>query len=271
MVGVGEVTGKLPEVFDRLSILAQRRYNFRKTLVSALVYPAIVGALSFTVVSVLLGFVVPRFRELFLGLNAELPTSTRILLACSDGFVTYWPVLLAITAGLGVAGFVMIRNEPCRRRAGTAMLNMPFVGVLLARLIFATILQVWAAMLQSRVPLLDALEKSKDAVRNAAFLELIDNVQAAVSSGGRVGETLAGSPFVDPMLAAAITTGEDNGHLAEAVEFSSVCADDDNTQLITTLTRIAEPVFIALLGLMVGTVAMSLFLPMFDIAGAARH
>lgn len=234
MVAAGETTGTLPKVFDQLSDLAYRRYQVRNTIVGAMIYPALVCVLSVFVIGLLLGFVVPRFRTLFLDLNAELPATTWFMLDCSQLFTTYWPVLLAA-----------------------------------AGLIFASVLRVWAALLQSRVPLLEALRQSKGAIRNRTFLAMIEKVEEATASGGHVGRTLAASPLVDPMLASAITTGEENGRLAEAVDFASTCADEDNAQLIGTVTRIVEPALIALLGLSVGLVAMALFLPIFDLATLA--
>ena len=269
MVAAGEMTGTLPKVFDRLSDLAYRRYQVRNTIVGAMIYPALVCVLSVFVIGLLLGFVVPRFRTLFLDLNAELPATTWFMLDCSLLFTTYWPVLLAAAVGLTISACLLSRNERFRAKAGVAILKVPLLGRLTARLIFASVLRVWAALLQSRVPLLEALQQSKGAIRNRAFLEVIEKVEEATSSGGHVGRTLAASPLVDPMLASAITTGEENGRLAEAVDFASTCADEDNAQLIGTVTRIVEPALIALLGLIVGLVAMALFLPIFDLATLA--
>ncbi len=268
MVAAGEATASLPKSFDRLNELAVRQHQMQKKVIGALLYPAILTLLCIAVAGVVLGFVVPRFTELFHNLNSPLPTVTRILFAVSDGALDYWPVGVGGLVATVIGVVLTFKVQQIRRRLDTLILKAPVVGRIASRLIFARVLRVWAAMLRCHVPLLEAIQHSKSALTNTVFIGLVRDVEEAVAGGGSVGRALAESGLVEPVVASAIRTGEENGRLPEAVEFVSAWMDDDNSQLVTGLMRAAEPALLTVMGLFVGLVAMSLFIPLFDLATA---
>lgn len=268
MVSAGEATATLPEAFDRLNDLTVRQQKVRKTVIGALLYPGILSLLCIGVAGVVIGFVVPRFTELFKNLDSPLPPVTRALFGMSEQAQHYWPMgaglLVVLLAGLAIT----LRVQSLRRRFDALLLRLPVIGRVVSRLIFARVLRVWAAMLRSHVPLLETIQHSKSALTHVVFVGLIRDVEEAVAGGGSIGRTLAESGLVEPVVASAIRTGEENGRLSEAVEFVSKWMDDDNTQLVAALTRLAEPALLTVMGLFVGLVAMSLFIPLFDLATA---
>lgn len=268
MVAAGEATASLPETFDRLNELSVRRQQTRKTITAALLYPAILSLLCVGVAGVVVGFVVPRFADLFKNLNSPLPPVTQFLFALSELALDYWPVgagaLIALVAGLTIT----LRVQSLRLWFDELLLKVPVIGRIASRLIFARVLRIWAAMLRCHVPLLETIQYSRSALTSAVFIGLVHDVEESVTSGGSIGRTLAESQFVEPVIASAIRTGEENGRLSEAVDFASRWVDDNNVQLISGLTRIAEPALLTVMGLFVGLVAMSLFIPLFDLATA---
>jgi type II secretory pathway component PulF len=266
MVAAGEATGTLSEAFARLAELAQQQQQVHRQLVGALIYPVVLLVLTSGLAGVLFGFVIPRFRQLFQSLDMTLPFTTQIMFGISDKLRVYWPVGLGTLIGLGVAGYVVFRSRHVREQLDGLLLRAPLAGRLMARIIMGRVLRVWAAMLRSHVPLLETIEHSKAAVTNTVLLRLVEQVHESVSSGGRVGRVLGDSPLVEPVVASAISTGEENGRLGEAVEFVSRWMDDDNSQLISRAARLAEPALLALMGLIVAAAAMALFIPLFDIA-----
>lgn len=269
MVAAGEATASLADVFGRLCQLAQSQLRTRKLITAALTYPAVLCVLLIGVISILLFFVVPRFNTLFTSLGSTLPATTEMLFNLSGFLMVYWPhVLGALLAG--VIGLVVLARLPgTRARLDEIMLGLPVVGRVASRLILARVLRVWAAMLRCHVPLLDAIHKSRSAVGNAAFMELIEQVEEAVSSGRRMGEALSNARLADPIIVSAVRTGEENGRLAEAIDFVSNWLEEDNTSVIQNVTRMAEPALLAVMGVVVGIVAMGLFLPLFEMATAA--
>jgi len=269
MVATGEATATLPQVFGRLAALAQQQEQARKQVLGALLYPAILSVLMLGVIVVLLLFVVPRFRTLFLSLRSPLPVTTELLFAASEFATRYGLYVLGLLAAGVTVGVLALRMPATRAWLDDLQLRLPLLGPLVRRLLFARILRVWAAMLRSHVPVLDALQQSRAAVRNAACLRALAQVEEAVTSGGRLGPSLASTRLADAVIVAALRTGEENGRLAEATEFVSGWLDEDNAATIHQLTRLAEPLLLALMGVVVGFVAMSLFVPLFDLASAA--
>jgi type IV pilus assembly protein PilC len=269
MVAAGESTAALPQAFNRLSELAQRQQQTRKLVIGAMMYPMILSILLVSAIGVLLGFVVPRFRDLFTNLRSKLPASTEIMFKISDGLRSGWPFVLGGLVLVGVAVPILLRLPQARREVDRFLLRLPVVGQFVRRLLLARVLRVWSATLGCHVPLLDAIRQSRDVVRNVVLQGLIGAVEESVSSGGRVGRALGDSNLVSPVVVSAITTGEENGRLAESVDFVSRWMDEDNAQAIQHLTRLVEPLMLAVMGLVVGLVAMSLFVPLFDLATAA--
>ena len=269
MIAAGEATATLPQVFGRLSALAQQRLQTQRMVTGALIYPCVLCLLLIGVVSLLLFFVVPRFSGLFAGLNRPMPALTQLLFFLSDWIRHGWPYVLGALV-FAVAWLVIAFRTPAVRTGlDQACLQLPVVGPLLVKLTFARIVRVWAAMLRCHVPLLETIRQSRDAVRNAAFLRLIEQVEEAVSSGGRMAQAIGATKLADPIIVSAIRTGEENGRLAEAVDFVSDWLDEDNTVAVQHVTRLAEPLLLAVMGFVVGGVAMALFIPLFDMATAA--
>jgi general secretion pathway protein F len=268
MVAAGEATGGLTDAFARLSDMAIRQQRVRKTVISAMLYPSILIFMCANVIGVLVGFVVPRFHDLFVNLRAELPFTTRLMFSISNWAGAYWPVILGAIVALGAALWWAARRPESRRKFDELLLRLPVVGRIVGRLMVARVLRVWAAMLRSHVPLLETIRQSQTAVTSPILLEALGAIENSVAGGGRVGRTLAHTRLVEPVIASAITTGEENGRLSESVDFVAAWLDDDNAQLISTVTRIIEPALLAVMGLIVGAVAMSLFLPLFDLATA---
>ena len=269
MIAAGEATGSLPEVFGRLCHLAHQQQQTRKMVLGALIYPAVLCVLLTAVVAILLLFVVPRFKLLFTSLNSTLPATTELLFQLSQGLRHGWPYVLGGVL-VGITLIVLAWRMPATRAwLDELVVRIPVVGKLVSRLILARVVRVWAAMLRCHVPLLEAIRQSRRAVTNVAFLRMVDEVQESVSSGRRMGDAISATGLADPVIASAILTGEENGRLAEAADFVSSWLDEDNAALVQQVTRMAEPILLAVMGLVVGFVAMGLFVPLFDMATAA--
>lgn len=268
IIAAGEASGTLPDAFARLAHLVDRQQRVRKAVIGALLYPALLAVMCLGVVNVMLFFVMPRFSSLFEMLKRPLPATTQIMFFISDGLREYWPWGLGALLLPIIALVVLLKNDALRARLDPLLTRLPIIGHLVSRLLLARVLRIWAAMLRCHVPLLETIEQSQNTVGNRAFRRMVSDVHDEIAAGGRIGAVLARSNMVDPVITSAIDTGEQNGKLAEAVDFVSNWLDSDNEQLINTATRVAEPLLLALMGVFVGAVAMSLFLPLFDMATA---
>ena len=269
MVAAGEATASLPMTFGRLCELAQQQQKVRRMVRGALMYPTILSILLVAVVAVLIFFVAPRFKMLFVNLDSGLPAMTGALFAISETLRSAWPFVLGGFGAAVVGTVLLLRRRQTRDRLAELVLRLPLVGPMTSRLIFARVVRIWAAMLHCHVPLLDAIRQSRNAVSNPSFLDLIDHVEETVAGGGRVGHALSSTGLADPIVVSALRTGEENGRLTEATDFVSDWMDEDNATTVQNLTRLAEPTLLAVMGVIVGLVAIALFLPLFDMATAA--
>ena len=170
-----------------------------------------------------------------------------------------WPVPAAVARADGQ------RVVACRRRAKYMLIELERGGLLI-HLGMSGSLRIWSAMLRCNVGLLETITQSRNASGSQVFRQVLDDLEESVESGEHIGAALARSKHIDPIIASAVMTGEQNGRLSDAVEFVTDWLEEDNRQMLTNLTRIAEPALLAVMGLGVGCVSATLFMPLFDMA-----
>jgi type IV pilus assembly protein PilC len=144
------------------------------------------------------------------------------------------------------------------------------MGRLMSKLIQGQVFRTMGLLLESRVGVLDALDLTRGATSNAQFQALFDDVEQAVTSGGQLASAFEHSGVIEPYICQAVRTGEDSGNLGGAITFCADILDETNTEVINALTKLIEPVILIGMGLVVGTVAISLFMPLFDLTSAVN-
>ncbi|MGE0482012.1 MAG: type II secretion system F family protein [Phycisphaerae bacterium] len=269
IVAAGESTGTLGDSFQRIAGLLDSRERLRKRIISALAYPALLLVMAVSVVLTITLFVLPRFQQLFDMLETPTPALTQFMLGASAWLTTWWaPAIGAPLLGAGALWF-WTRSPAGRDALGRLVLRVPLIGRAVSGVLLARLLLTWAALLRSRVPVLDAIRQTRDSVANVVFAKLVADVETAIVEGRSLSSVLRQSGYVPAPVVATIATGEDNGKLGESMEFVAGWLDEENDGLIRALTRLLEPVILIVMGLVVGGVCIALFLPLFDIATAA--
>lgn len=270
IVAAGEASATMPEMFARLASIVGKRRLMRSKVLGAMAYPALLSSLSMTIIGVLLFFVMPRFGEMFKTLGVDLPTSTSVLLALGQSVKSNW---LAAVMGpvAAVTGMVfLVRSRTGRQWISDASIHVPILGRLVGGLIQGETFRVLGMLIEARVGVLDAIELVQGVTRNRKYREMYHGMETEVTSGGSISRALEASGLVGPGLIQAIRTGEDSGQLGSAATFVADVLDEDNTELLGTLTKLIEPLILVGMGLVVGTVAVSLFMPMFDMTSALK-
>ncbi len=269
IVGAGEATGTLADSFLRLGSVLETRRRLRRRVVAALTYPCVLLLLATGVVVAMTLFVLPRFADLFAMLDAELPAITRLLLAASGQLKTRWPRGFGLPLGAVIGAGARARTPGGRRLLGRVALRVPLLGHAVAGAILSHLLLVWAALLRSHVSVLEAIRQTRELSSNAVFQDLIARVEQAVTEGRSISGVLKQSSVVPPPVVSAIAIGEESGRLGESMEFVGSWTEEENDSRIAALTRVLEPAILILMGLVVGTVCVAMFLPLFEIATAA--
>jgi len=270
IVAAGEASGSLTEMFERLSEICWKRRAMHKKILGALVYPALLIAMCFSILLVLLLFVLPRFGAMFVQLGVETPTTTRVLLKAGEFVQGYWPACLG-AAILGIVALVTtVMQERGRQWLSDIQTGIPLLGRLQSNLIQGQVFRTMGMLLESRVGVIDALELVRGSTRNRKFQRMFDRIDEAVTSGGRLSSAFEESRVVDPYICQAIHTGEDSGNLGGAITFCADNLDETNEELVKVITRLIEPIILIGMGIVVGGVAISLFMPLFDMTSAIR-
>lgn len=268
VVAAGEASATLPEMFERLSLIVGKRRALRNQILGALAYPVLLIMMSVHIVMALLLFVIPRFSDMFTQLAVDPPASTRFLMWVSGLLSSYWPLMLAIVllSGFGLAA--LISSERGRQWICDKQLSVPVLGNLRSKLIQASIFRTMGMLLESGVGVLDAFELARVSTANSRFQKLFADLEESVTSGGTMANSFEESRMIEPYICQAIRTGEESGNLGGSLTYAADLLDETNAELIGVTMKLIEPIILIVLGFVVGGVAISLFLPMFDMTAA---
>ena len=270
IVHVGENTGKLDEAFRQLSFYLEREQETRKQIKSATRYPMFVVVAIVIAMVVMNIVVIPIFANMFSSLGAELPLMTRVLLASSHFFVSYWPHMLV---ALILAGYLLMRylqTAKGRYRWDRIKLRIPVVGSIFERSLLGRFCRSFSMMLVAGVPLTAALNLVADAVNNTFMAERIIGMRKNIEKGEGLSRVAASSKLFTPLVLQMINVGEETGRvdelLSEAADFYEREVDFD----LKSLTAKIEPLLIVLVAGMVLILALGIFTPMWDMMGAIQ-
>ncbi len=265
MVKAGESSGMLDEILDRLAEYLEKTNTLQKKVQGALVYPAVVSGMAFTITFLLLWKVVPVFRTIFEGFGAELPMPTMVLLSISDFLQKY---IFALIIGLIVAVFLLgryLNTDKGRRRFDELLLKLPIFGILFKKVAISKFTRTLSTLIKSGVPILAALEIVGKASGNKVVEQSIDNVRANVREGENIAEPLARSKIFPSMVTRMVSVGEQSGELEKMLSKIADFYDEQVDASVNALTSIIEPLIIAFLGIVIGSIVICMFLPIFKL------
>jgi type IV pilus assembly protein PilC len=260
-----ELTGNLDSVLNQLATYMARDLDARSKFKGAMIYPGIVMGMSVVVVIVLAVFVLPRFKVFFSSLNAKLPLVTRMLLSITGFFESYWWVL-AVVIGALVASFItMRRTKEGQAKLDQIILKIPVVGDLVQTAIIERVCRVLASMIETGVPLPEAMSVAADCANNAVYRKGIDHIREQMMEGKGLAEPLSETGLFPGAAHQMFRVGEETGTLNQQME---VAADFYYRELdikITKFTALFEPAIIIFVGVIVGFVAVALVAAMYGI------
>ena len=265
LVAAGETSGKLTVILERLADLTRKQLQTRNTIVGALVYPSVLLAVALGVCLLMLTIVMPRFADLFSTLDLPLPPTTQALMFLSNILVGYWWALLIAVVSIGVGLKFWITSEAGKQTIFTAMLNLPMVGKVTRSFATARIARLLGVLLDSHLPLLEVLDLIREGTGNIHYSRLIDNAKEAVTRGEPISSAFGESDLITPAVVEALRSGESSGKVAPSLLTMSDLMDEENEVLIKSLTGVLEPIILLGMGILVGFMALSIFLPLFDL------
>jgi type IV pilus assembly protein PilC len=267
----GERTGELETVIQRFVRYQQLLGEARSKVVSALVYPAVLVALSCILIGVMTIWVVPKFTEFFDALDAQLPLITRMTLAFS-GFVTSkWPILLAAAAGIWIFFTNWRRSEAGRLAIDRLKLQLPILGDIFERLAFSEFSRSLSTLLAGGMPMVVSLESAVGAVGNAFIRKRLEPLVGAVKEGSSLHEALTETEIVPDITVDMVKVGESTGALDEMLTHASDFLDQEVDTRMQRLLSLLEPVMLVFMGTIVALLLVSVYLPLFSLLGEVRQ
>ncbi|MCK5269452.1 MAG: type II secretion system F family protein, partial [Sedimentisphaerales bacterium] len=211
MISAGETSGNLSEILNRLADLSRQADRLKSKLISAMIYPALLTLISLAVMMILIFFVLPRFVTVFEELNVKLPATTKALLSVSSFAREYTLLAAGLLSAVIVSIVFALRSKSGKRFRTRTLLKIPIAGPLSSALINARIFRLMGLLIESSVPLLDALELTRTATVNYLYTDLIGRMHTSVLNGCTMNEVMLTSKLIPPSIAQMVQTGEENG------------------------------------------------------------
>jgi type II secretory pathway component PulF len=271
MVRAGEQSGALVDVLRRLATHYERFAEVQAKFVAAMIYPAIVTCVGIGICIFFMTFMLPRFREIFKGINVELPASTRALISVSEFFGAYWWLLL-----LGVVAAVAVfkryqSTEAGRRAIDGWKLTAPVLGKIFKLSMFGQFSRTLATLLQNGVPVLTALKITEQVIPNTVLKEAIAKTREEVTDGKTIAEPLARSRIFPQLMVDLLKIGEETGDVPGALQNVAETYENELTIALRVMTNLIEPVMIIVMALGVGFLLLSVLQAMFRITSSINR
>ena len=269
MVRAGELGGILDDVLNRLATFLEKDFNLKKKVKSAMTYPAVILVMAVLIVLFLVVFIMPTFVELFNGMHMKLPVPTKILIAFTNGARN--PYVVIPTIVIAIVAFILFNRytstQVGRRQYDAFKLKLPVFGMLIRKVAISRFCRTLGTLLQSGVPIMQALEIVGKASGNEVVAETVNKVRESVREGESIAVPLQLSGLFPPLVTQMVAVGEETGNLDGMLSKISDFYDTEVEYMLASLTSLLEPLLILFMGFIVGFIVISVFLPLYQIIG----
>jgi type IV pilus assembly protein PilC len=266
LVEAGEAGGILEALLDRLAIYQEKTLAIKAKIKSALMYPIAVMVVAFVVVTVIMIFVIPTFEEVFKSFGGELPAPTLVVIAMSKFFVRWWWALFSFIGG-GMYFFFESwkRSEKLQMTMDRLLLKIPVFGDLINKSVVARWTRTLATMFAAGVPLVEALDSVGGAAGNAVYQKATEQIQRDVSTGSALTTSMTTTGVFPTMVLQMAAIGEESGSLDHMLSKAAEFYEDEVDEMVKGLSSLMEPFIIVILGVIIGGIVVSMYLPIFKL------
>jgi type IV pilus assembly protein PilC len=265
MVSAGEEGGVLNNILNRIALFIDKANKLKKKVKGAMIYPSTIIAVAVIVVAILLIYVIPVFAELYGSMGKALPAPTQITINISNWFRAYFFYLVLALAGLFVALSMYYKTENGRLTIDGFLLRLPVLGDLLRKVAVARFSQNMSILLTSGVPILDGLAITSKTAGNKVVERAIMAARVSISQGKTVAEPLMESKVFPPMVCHMVAIGENTGALDSMLKRVGDFYEEEVDDAVANLTAMMEPMIMVVLGVILGGLVISMYLPIFQL------
>ena len=266
LVEAGEAGGILEDLLARLALYQEKTIAIKQKVKSALIYPTTVIVVAFGVLTVIMIFVIPSFKQVFTSFGAELPAPTLMVMAMSDYFIRYWWLIFGIILG---GGWMFLqtwkRSEKMQFFMDRLMLKLPLFGDLVMKSVVARWTRTLSTMFAAGVPLVEALDSVGGTAGNRVFQQATQQIQRDVAAGSALTTAMTGANVFPAMVLQMSGIGEESGALDDMLARAAEFYEEEVDEKVKGLSTLMEPLIIVVLGLLIGGIVVSMYLPIFKI------
>ena len=266
LVEAGEQAGILDQLLDRLAVYMEKTEAIKSKIKSALMYPTSVLVVAFVVVAVIMIFVIPAFKEVFTSFGADLPAPTLFVMAVSEFFVAYWWLIFSSIGG-GVYFFFQAwqRNEKMQKFMDRLLLQVPIFGTLINKSCIARWTRTLSTMFAAGVPLVEALDSVGGASGNTVYQIATEKIQQEVSTGTSLTTAMTNVNLFPSMVLQMCAIGEESGSIDHMLGKAADFYEAEVDEMVAGLSSLMEPIIIVFLGVLIGGIVVSMYLPIFKL------
>ena len=266
LVAAGEQAGILDAILDRLAVYKEKTLALKGKIKAALFYPAIVIVIATVVVAIIMWFVIPSFKQVFTSFGADLPWLTNIVVMISDWFVQFWYVVAIIPViGFGIVWYLWKRFPAFAHGVDRLALKLPVIGEILEKAAVARWTRTLATMFAAGVPLVDALTAVGGAAGNQVYAEATKRIQTHVSTGTALTVAMEDTNVFPNMALQMTRIGEETGALDSMLSKVADFYEREVDDAVSALSSLIEPIMIVFLGVVIGTIVVAMYLPIFKL------
>lgn len=263
LIAAGEVSGSLDKVLLRLATYYEKAAALKRKVISACTYPTVILVLVVVVLLILLGFVVPTFANMFQSNGQELPAATKFVLDLSNGVRKYWYVIALVIISIVGSVIAIFKNPEFKRQLDPYFLKLPLFGDLFKKIAVARFSRTLSTMIQSGVPIIDALDITSRVSGNSVIEEAITKIRQSISEGNSIADPLARTGVFPKMVVGMIAIGEQTGSIEHMLSKIAEFYEDEVDNKVAAMTSILEPLMIVVVGIVVAGVLIPMYLPIF--------
>lgn len=271
MVKAGEASGKLDAVLIKYAEFFEHQEDLKQKVRGALLYPAILLCAGVAVTLFIVTFIIPQFARIYMEAGVRLPVPTLIVYKVGMAIKDYWYLLIGFIIVISLGVKYSLKTKRGTLIFDTLKLRMPIVGPLHRKVAISRFTRTLGTLVASGVPILESLDITKEVMENVVLSRVIENVRGCVEKGQRMAEPLRVSEEFPPDVVQMVSTGEETGNLDEMLNKTADFYDITVGYAVKKLTTVIEPVFLIIMGCMVGFIMASMLMPIFDMIKTLRH
>lgn len=264
MINAGEAGGVLDIILSRLADFMEKAAKLKKKVIGAMIYPAVVILIAVGIVSMILIFVIPKFKDIFRDFKLELPAPTQILITASTFMAEQygWAYLIFSPIIITLVWKLTRMSEGGRYVTDLLLLKVPILGAILSKTSIARFTRTLGTLISAGVPILDAINITKETCGNEVYARALSKVHDAIREGESMADPLRATKVCDAIVVNMVDVGEETGDLDKMLMKIADNYDNDVDVLVGSLISILEPVMVVVLGVIVGFIVIALFMPM---------